>query len=250
MMAGSTLFARFAYPPNSLGYCGPSDPALLAEMFGAPSLAVADFRQAIEAFAGAWPYLELIGGCTGRDPLHPAVVEAYWLGNGLLDEIDVLTWGNSLDDRFRARAGSDWDRIVSGINDGGVPSHAFHVFCAYPWVGLLRSGAVAQALVVLDRCRIRWGKVVGVIDGGLLVNSQPLEWDGAALRLGAERVEIVQPSVDTTTKPQIGDLVALHWDYVCQTISTGQLANLRANHNKHLAMANTHRAGLGSRIET
>ena len=28
-MNGPALFARYAYPPNELGYCGPDDPSVL-----------------------------------------------------------------------------------------------------------------------------------------------------------------------------------------------------------------------------
>jgi hypothetical protein len=160
-MSGTALFCRFAFPPNSLGYCGPSDPGLLKELVTGGETAREEVTHVIPAFAGAWPYLELIASCSGRDPLHPAVVEAYWLGNTLLEEVDLLTMGNSVDDRFRRRAGWDWQSVTDALNAGGRPTHSFHVFCIYPWVGLLQSGIVEQALDVLDRCRIRWGEVKG-----------------------------------------------------------------------------------------
>ena len=249
MISGPVLFSRFAYPPNSLGYCGPEDTELLAALLADGSPAKREFRKTIESFAGAWPYLELLGGCVGLDPLDARVIEAYWLGNDLLDGVDPLTWGNSLDDRFRRRAGSDWERIVEGINAGGVPTHAFHVFCAYPWVGLLRSGAVEQAMTVLDNCRIRWGTVAGKVEDRLLVESQPLVWDGQSLRLGEERVEHVRTSIDTAATVSTGDAVALHWDYVCQRLTRRQLGYLRRMHAAHLALVNRHPAALASRVE-
>ena len=83
--SGAVLFARYAYPPNALGYCGPENSAELFERAAAgedsPGL-----RRLIRGFDGAWPYLALIAGAAGRvDPLDPDVVEAYWVGNGLLD---------------------------------------------------------------------------------------------------------------------------------------------------------------------
>jgi hypothetical protein len=210
-----------------------------------------ELRRAATAFAGAWPYLELIAGCVGRDPLDAEVVEAYWLGGPLLDRVDLLAWGNSSDDRFRARAGFDWDRIAVALNAGGVPNHAFHVFCAYPWVGLLQSGAVDQALRVLDRCRIRWGRVVGTFGGRALVRSAPLVWDGHRLSLGSDRLEDVQLSVDPRVPPlQPADTVALHWDYICQRISARQLRRLEYYHSRHLAIANGHGGRLAARVES
>lgn len=250
MTSGPALFSRFAYPPNALGYCGPSDATSLAELVVAGKPASDDLRHAVTAFAGAWPYLQLISACTGRDPLDPAVVKAYWLGGPLLEQVDRLTWGNSIDERFRRRAGWDWDQITTALNAGGVPSHAFHVYCVYPWVGLLQSGAVNQALDVLDRCRIRWGHVVGRSNGTLLVESQPLGWDGNHLHLGFAHIESVQPPIDSEVTPiEEGDLVAMHWNYICQRLSDNEYLHLRRYHDHHMSIANGTGTALVSRLE-
>jgi hypothetical protein len=180
---------------------------LLTELVVAGEPALGDLRHAVTAFAGAWAYLELISAATGRDPRFD-VVEAYWLGSSLLPQVDPLTWGNSIEERFRRRAGWDWDKISAALNAGGVPTHAFHIYCVYPWVGLLLSGAVDQALDVLDGCRIRWGRVVGRSGSTLLVKSQPLAWDEQHLQLGLERTESVEAPIDPDVTPiKEGDLV-------------------------------------------
>jgi hypothetical protein len=208
-----------------------------------------EWRRVIPAFDGAWPYLELIGASLNRDPLDPEVVEAYWLGTPLLERIDLLVLGNSMEDRFRLRAGWDWEMVSVALNSGGRPSHSFHVFCIYPWAGLLRSGAVTQALQVLDRCRIRWGVVLGRAGDRLLVRSQPLAWDGQVLGLAPDQVESALPPVDDD--PIVaGDVVALHWDYVCQRLTPGQHRNLMRDHNRHLAMVNDAGRRLAARIES
>lgn len=250
MTSGPELFTRFAYPPNSLGYCGPGDASLLGELMLAGPTAQSELRRTAAAFDGAWPYLGLIGGCTNRDPLDPTVVEAYWLGSRLLESVDLPTWGNTAEDRFRRRAGFEWDRISGALNMGGVPNHAFHVFCAYPWVGLLRTGAVTQALDVLDRCRIRWGEVIGVVSEKVLVRSAPLVWDGQHLSLGPERTEQVGASLDPSVQPvTAGDSVAMHWDYICQVVTPKQLDELKHYHGLHLAIANSDTHQLAARLE-
>ncbi|HLF61611.1 MAG TPA: DUF6390 family protein [Acidimicrobiia bacterium] len=247
-MSGSALFCRFAFPPNSLGYCGPADSGLLKELMIGGDSAIQEVRHVIPAFTGAWPYLELIAACSDREPLDPKVVEAYWLGSPLLEKVDLLDMGNSLQERFRRRAGWDWKLVSDALNAGGRPTHSFHVFCVYPWVGLLQSGIVDQALAVLDRCRIRWGEVVGRAGDRLLVDSQPLAWDGARLGLSAARVESVLPPVDHGDI-EVGDLVAMHWDYVCQKITPGQHRDLRRYQSRHLTIADRSRSALGARIE-
>ena len=105
---GAILFARYAYPPNELGYCGPPDHKALLE-YGSERTFDAGLVELARGFAGAWPYLEFIAAATGiRTPLDRRVVEAYWLGGELLERIDMVRFGNSLLDRFRKRAGQGW----------------------------------------------------------------------------------------------------------------------------------------------
>ena len=72
-----------------------------------------------QAFAGAWPYLELIAaGCGIGDPLDRRVVEAYWVGNDLLDKVPVTEIGDSMQDRFRHRTGRNFPFLAEGVQAG------------------------------------------------------------------------------------------------------------------------------------
>src|ERR1039458_5353739 len=85
---GPLLFARYAYPPNALGYCGPGDSQSLLELGADPGSVGNDegLRRLARRFEGAWPYVELIAAANRiEDPLDLRVVEAYWIGNELLD---------------------------------------------------------------------------------------------------------------------------------------------------------------------
>lgn len=248
MISGAALFARFALPPNAYGYCGPADVSLVEELTAAGDAAVDELRVIAQQFDGAWPYLQFIAGSAGRDPLSREVVEAYWVGNGLLNDIDLLAWGNSVEDRFRARTGRRWQVLADGIV-GSVPNHAFHVFCVYPWVGLLRSGFSDQALNVIDQCRIRWGTVVDVIGDEVLARSRPLEWDGHSISLGVERVERVRASVASDERVEVGDDIAMHWDYVCQKLTPRHLGHLVRYHDRHLKIANAGSTSLAALID-
>ena len=132
-------FARFAFPPNRLGYCGPGGDDLAQYCRGHEDPGL---REIAVGFEGAYPYLQLLAGAAGRDdPLDPDVVEAYWIGNDLLDRVARHDFGNSIDDRFRLRAGTSWRHLADRI-PGGVPHHAFHVMHVMPWAGLMRDGAL------------------------------------------------------------------------------------------------------------
>jgi hypothetical protein len=124
------------------------------------------------------------------------------------------------------------------VADGGVPHHAFHVFGVFPWVGLLRGGVVDEPMRVLDRCRIRWGRVEAVLGERALVRSRPLVWRDGRLRLGpavTEDVAVAKSGRSLAGGLAAGDLVACHWDWVCTAISPAQAAQLRRRTGQVLA---------------
>lgn len=240
--AGPLMFVRYAYPPNSLGYCGPADSTALRE-YAVAGVADRGLTELARAFAGAWPYLELIAAGTGiADPLDRRVVEAYWVGSRLLEKIPLGQIADSMQDRFRSRVGTGFSFLAEGVLAGGVPHHSFHVFGVYPWVGLLGDDRKAgHALTVLDRCRIRWGQVTAIYGDQATVRSCSLRWDGRYLALGEPTPETARLSLDGVgiTHPVApGDWVSLHWDWVCDRLSLHQLSALRWYTLRHLDLVN------------
>jgi len=226
---GDVLFARYAYPPNELGYCGPDDPEALLEFAAGSDHYPLGNRAA--AFEGAWAYLESIASATGLDPLDARVVEAYWIGNDLLDRIDPAAFGAEIRRRFAGETLADWAALAGPDGAGpqhAVPHHSFQVFVVYPWVRLLGRGGAA--LQVLDRCRIRDGEVLKVDGDEIVVRYEPLEWDGQSLFLGApvqERARWAQNGRSLLAAVTPGDRVALHWDWVCDRLTPVMAAELR-----------------------
>lgn len=248
MTAGPVLFARYAYPPNALGYCGPGRPGeLRAQMAFVDATGGDDrgLRRLASGFEGAWPYLQLIAAANGRpDPLDADVVAAYWVGNRLLAAVTPALLHRSMEDRFRGRAGSSWWRLSDVVSSDAVPHHGFHVFGVYPWVGLLREGRlVAEPLRVLDRCRVRWGQVVSVTEHQARVRSRPLTYDGHWLGLGADIEETVSHhgSGPGLGPPAPGDWVSLHWDWVCDRLDARDLRSLQVHTTRMLRVANAPR---------
>lgn len=245
--SGPVLFVRYAYPPNQRGYCGPDDNASFLE-YGRSGQIDAGFRTLAESFTGAWPYLELIASETGiADPLDRRVVEAYWIGNELLDRVAPSAIGDSMEERFRRSVGRQFGNLAASVNAGALPHHSYHVFCVYPWLGLLGADRMREhALDVLDKCRIRWAKVVQVAGAEVLIESQPLRYDGRRLELAPRQVEVATGAVDGPDRVQLlapGDWVAVHWDWVCDRLTDRQMSSLRRHTLKHLAIANDRLAG-------
>ncbi|MGZ8694908.1 MAG: DUF6390 family protein [Gaiellaceae bacterium] len=229
MTAGALLFARYAYPPNSLGYCGADAPRTLLE-YGAAGVSDGGLAEAARTFEGAWPYLELIAGANGLDdPLDPRVVEAYWIGNDLLANVGPGALVRHVDDRFRGRLGRTGERVVDVVRAGAVPHHGFHVFAVYPWLGLLRTGVVDQPLDVLERCRITPARVVALRGDVLETVARPLVWDGRVLRLGPwipREAYWQEDGLGFIAAAAPGDWVALHWEWACDRLTGEQARSL------------------------
>jgi Family of unknown function (DUF6390) len=240
--SGPVLFAQYAYPPNSLGYCGPGDPAALLEAATTRG-STSELAHRARQFEGAWPYLELIAACNGiGDPLDRRVVEAYWVGNELARRVPPTALAASLAERFERRAGRHFDPLVAPVGTGGVPQHSFHVFAVYPWLGLLRAGMDGPPLEVLDRCRIRWGRVEAVQGDVVSVRGRHLGFDGSRLTLEPARSEEVRCAVGgagfvTDLRP--GDVVSIHWDWVCDRLTPAALGWLRSCTRRNLDAVNT-----------
>lgn len=228
MTPGPVLFARYAYPPNALGYCGPADPESLLDAASGGGGDLDGLGYLASRFEGAWPYLQLIAGCNGiADPLDARVVEAYWVGNELVNRVPSAALGASLAERFEGRAGRRFSPLVSAVGTGGVAQHSFHVFAVYPWLGLLRAGMEGPPLEVLDRCRVRWGLVESVHGDLATIRSRTLNFERSRLVLGAEQLETARRSLSggPGLAPELvaGDVVSLHWDWVCDRLSPSSL---------------------------
>ncbi|NMO52296.1 hypothetical protein HH310_13950 [Actinoplanes sp. TBRC 11911] len=218
------LFARYAYPPNELGYCGPPGAgAMLRASAG-------EIARRARDFDGAWAYLEFLAGVAGvDDPLDERVVEAYWIGNPLIDDGPPARLVEFLRPRFAGQVGGTWNDAA----DRAVAHHSFHVFEVYPWATLLRRTGNPTAASVLDRCRIRTGVVRAVHGEAATVQCRPLVWDGGTLAAGPPRAEEVR---SLRSGLRAGDRVALHWDWICDVLDDDQAARIEAQERRQLTL--------------
>lgn len=226
--AGHRLFAQYAYAPNALGYCGPQGAATLRAV-ACGEVGQVDVRPLATRFSGAWPYQQVLAGLAGLDdPLDERVVRGYWTGNDLTDRVDRVAFGTALLDRIRGEAGHYWTHLHDDLLVEAAPTHSFHVFSVYPWTRLLGTGR-PEPLQVLDSCRIRWARVLAVEDDVLLVRARHLEYIGRSLSLSfeaEERVRFRTDGVAFVDAVVAGDLVAVHWGFVCDRLTERQAASL------------------------
>ena len=240
-LPGPLLFARFAFPPNRLGLCGPESGLTLPERVRA-GRADPELRRLAEGFEGAYPYLRMIAAENRlADPLDARVVEAYWLGNDLLGEVGAQARHDDLTERFRPRtAAREWRWLEDKAGGPSMVHHSFHVLEILPRIGLIRGGLPPDLLAVLERCLVRPGRVTGVDADGLDVDLPSLELVDGALRLGAPvTVRLGAPDRDGFGDVLLpGDDVAVHWERVCGRLSPVQAARLSAVTRRNLEVAN------------
>jgi len=237
-MDGTTRFVRYAFMPNKLRYCGGDDTGAIFD-YALAAVREPPLDTMLRKFAGAMPYLTLIARGNGlADPFDDRVVEAYWIGNELLDGVQVGDLHDSLRERYEKQLSPKLMALVAGKAPSGArPHHSFHVFDVWRNVDKI-SGDV---LATLDNCRISWGKVLDVDGGELVVERPPLIYADGRLVLDAARRERVTRQVDgrgfaDTAAP--GDWVSLHWGWVCETLTPRQQANLARWTRFHVDLAN------------
>ena len=233
---GTIKFSRYAFMPNKLGYCGGSDNRTLFEYCAAthtdPGLVII-----LKKFEAAYPYLQLIASTNHiPDPFDTRVVEAYWLGNQLLDQVDLIQFYNSLHERFAKRLSpKTLGYLLSKPPLGARPFHNFHVFDVHSHIGMLD-----HSLDTMENCRISWGLVKKIEVTHLLVEYQPLVLEWGKLKLGEAREKKVLHQIDGTgfiSKCQVGDFISFHWGWACEVLGLRQVQNLKKYTMFHLKLA-------------
>lgn len=241
-LAGPLLFLRYAYMPNRLGYCGAEDNQALLD-YGLAGQVDGGLLELERQFEGAYPYLQLIARANDiADPLDRRVVDAYWIGNRLLDRVDMGDLQASIGERFRERTRpAEWPWLAAKAGGGARPHHSFHVLEIYPRIGLMRSGAADHVLQTLEQCRIRWGRVRAVMGPELLVSVEPLVLRQGKLALGEPVLEQARRWVDGrgfVDAAREGDWVAIHWGWACDLLSEQRRASLERYTRWHLHLCN------------
>ncbi|MCV7441899.1 hypothetical protein H7K33_06660 [Mycobacterium paraense] len=226
------MFARYAYAPNALGYCGPPLGATLRDG------SVEEVRRAATGFSGAWPYLRVLSELTGiADPLDYRLVESYWLGGGVGADLDPHDFIDALLAIIGPQAGRYWAHLTGDLAGEAAANHCFHVFGVYPWTRFLGRGMDEHPLSVLDNCRITWGTVVSRAGDDVEVMCRRLVWDGRALTLSEPSVRPLDVRADgysAVPDVAVGDEVAVHWGRLCGRLSAEQVRALDDSTDRQL----------------
>lgn len=240
-LAGVLRCSRYAFGPNRLHYCGPDASQeiyqYIEDGFSDPGLA-----SLLGAFKTMYPYLRHIAHANNiRDPFDERVVDAYWVGNELLDNIEKKTFHRHLieDHHIPQRIGKKSFTLVEDkILKGAVPHHSFHALDIWKRTGHLEREHTVESM---DSCRISWGTIVSIDGPTLTVETEPLLYQNGKLKLGAPTRKKIARSLEATydvEQVKLGEIITMHWSVPCEVISGEQAARLKRYTLRHIRLAN------------
>ncbi len=226
--------AVYGFPPNRLHFCGPEKQN---DLLGYLKTSKTDtgLMEILQKFETVYPYLKLIAGASHiKDPFNRRVVEAYWLGNSLLNNIKTREFSSHLSKDLNLRKKIPSNRLnkILSTTESGFPYHTFHVLNIF-----MRSGrhAVPHTLSTMDNCRISWGEIIKINDLGLknkekvsniyYIKTNKLKMINNQLHLN-KKPEIMQ-ILSIGQKYKSGDWVSVHWGYICEKITSLQIKQLK-----------------------
>lgn len=240
-MEGIMRCSRYSFGPNRLHYCGPDANKELHDLieggednFGLSSL--------LKQFKTLFPYLRQIAHANNiKDPFDSRVVEAYWIGNELLESVEQRTLYRFLIEDLRVKDKlkiKEFHWLEDKIKKGAVPHHSFHVLNIWQQAG---HNDFMSDLERMDECRISSGIVMAVKGPEIIVFTEPLIYTAGKFALGEAAPKTLTRQLEAEydieqIKP--GQIVSIHWSVPCEVITPKQAETLRKYTLKNIAFAN------------
>lgn len=240
-MDGILRCSRYAFGPNRLHYCGPDANEEIAGYIqsGATDLGLTHL---LKQFQTMFPYLRKIAEVNNiEDPFDDRVVEAYWIGNNLLETFSKkLLYDHLVDDhKLPKRIGKKSFKLVeNALRAGAAPHHSFHVLDIWKRTGNLQIEHTPESM---SECLVSWGTVISVDGPYINVKTPRLKYRDKKLFLGdPEPRKLVRRLESYYDIEQIktDDLMTIHWGVPCEVISGQQAARLKKYTLQHITLAN------------
>jgi hypothetical protein len=229
-MNGLKMAAIYGLKPHDAGACGPKGKmtVVLLNYLRGLSKDENEIRKILSQFKRAYAYYQLIARSNGiTDPFNPKVVEAYWLGNPLLDKVKIADLRNMLiketpkfDEELNEKAIIN---MVAEIPSRALPHHSFQV--------IFQLGTTNESL---DLCLVGWGKVKEINKKLIVEGWSIAHRDKLSIGNPIEKVIAWDESLLPNVKEN--DWISFHWNFACQILNKAQLANLEKYTKRTLAI--------------
>ncbi len=229
---GLLLCARYSSAPNFFGYCGPDENASLIDHLK-QKVADKEIKVILSQFDTLYSYLKLISRENKIvDPFNQKVVEAYWIGNVLLDRISNRDYVYLLQEELDLEKKMEkikFQKLKAKVFSTKIyPHHAFHVFNIFKRTGHVNSN---HTLETMDQCRISFGKLKAQNSKlkTVLVKTKQLTINNQQLVMGKvvdKELKIDYKGKSFIKNLKVGDWVSFHWGFVCDVLTERQVKNL------------------------
>lgn len=233
--------ARYAFGPNRLHYCGPDVGHEVAAHLAAKDGDLG-LQHILGQFRTLYPYLRLIAEANKiMDPFDERVIEAYWLGNKLLEAVsrrqlyNLLLEGQHLKDKLGNKL---FNRVTDTLGQVAVPHHSFHVLDVWRHTG---HHDQPQTVATLAECLISWGTVTAIDGPTITVKGEYLSYRAGQLYLAELESRSLRRRLEADYEIEqlkTGDIITIHWGVPCEIINSAQAASLKAYTWRHLQLAN------------
>lgn len=222
-MSGARLAILYGYVPCQLGLCGPENAKkkkIITKYLKGKKNLENEIKKILKEFKGAYPYYQLIARSNKiGNPLDVKVVEAYWLGNSLLDTIKVSEFKKMIRSSF-VPLGKISETKVKNLPNSALPYHNFHVL----FLGSV-TGRINLKGKISDVCRVSSGEVKKIKKDFLAVEYKPLKF-GKKITLGNRKIKKIKWNKDILPEVKIGDWISMHWNTAIQVLKTEEIENL------------------------
>jgi hydrogenase maturation factor len=231
-MSGPKIAALYGLVPNELGLCGLAEDQKQLRQFIQGKLSILEIIPALKRFQAAYPYYELIAkkNKISAGSFNKKVVEAYWIGNELLEKTTADDLRELIINKFSGPGLLTRESAIKKakkIPANSKPHHSFHVLVLGAVTGSID---FAGRTDLKDICRVGWGRIIKKSKiknqkSKLTIIYQPL--------VGKKKIELgktVKKEInwDKTILPEvnIGNWVSFHWNHAIQILNEENIVNL------------------------
>jgi hypothetical protein len=226
---------KYSFITNKKEYCGKKNSfKFFKEFILNPEIKrIKRIEKLLMSFNGFYPYLKLIGESNSLNPFNEKVVEAYWTGNNLLENIPLKSIKKMILNDF-VKAGLPKkiaEKKALNLKKKVFPHHSFHVL----YINFI-SRKVLPILENLNNCIVLWGKVVKEEKENLKVKGEKLFLEKGKLRFDKSVIMIKKGFVQENV---LNKFVSFHWNFGVEVLNKKQLKNLKKFSLKNLELVNS-----------
>ncbi|MCX8189997.1 MAG: DUF6390 family protein [Candidatus Diapherotrites archaeon] len=225
---------KYALAPNKLGYCGKCDYSEIYISFlkNPKQEDVPKIEESLKSFRAMYSYLKLIAEYNNVNPFSEKAIEAYWLGNSLLDNVPVEAVKSLIKNDFIEIPLKQREMKADFLKKKVLLQHSFHVL----YINFLnpRLKPIAKNM---DNCIVKYGKVLEIWKDKVKTKSMALSYNLGEIKVMEKVLSFENPYRYDLKK---GDLVSAHWGNIIEKIDKIGKSKIKESTFSNLALANSY----------